>query len=587
MSVKKEAGGIRSLGRLLPYLNRYQPALIFGTITVLCTNVAAVIVPWILKNAIDYLQEDQITRQGLLFFALLLVGITAVEGAFRFLMRRTLIGLSRDLEFDLRNDVFSHLQTLSARFYQKYPTGDLMARCTNDLAAVRSVLGPGIMYSINTIFSTVLAVGFLVAISPRLAVLTLLPLLAVSLSVKYWGRLIHERFEYIQEQFSWVTTLVQENLAGIRVVKAYNQEKAFIDRFQEANLEYLNRSMALVRIQGIFQPLLAFLLGLSSVALLWYGGRLVIQGNITLGEFVAFLAYLAMLTWPMIALGFVINIFERGSASMGRINQILDTSPEIHDENAVEAPVEGNSLEVRNLTFSYNGTQVLSEISFRIEPGSTVAIVGRTGSGKSTIAQLLCRLYPVEDGSIFIGNRDINQIPVKELRARIGYVPQDSFLFSETVRQNIAFGKPSASLAEVREAAQISNILPDIEDFPDNFDTRVGERGITLSGGQKQRMCISRALLIDPQILILDDSLSAVDTHTEEQILQRLSVELADRTAVLISHRVSTVKMADQILVIDNGRIVERGRHDELLRQDGYYSELYQRQLLKEELDIE
>lgn len=272
---------------------------------------------------------------------------------------------------------------------------------------------------------------------------------------------------------------------------------------------------------------------------------------------------------------------------MGRINQILDTRPEIHDENAVEAPVEGNGVEVRNLAFSYNGNQVLSEISFRIEPGSTVAIVGRTGSGKSTIAQLLCRLYPVEDGSIFIGNRDINQIPVKELRALIGYVPQDSFLFSETVRQNIAFGKPSASLAEVREAAQISNVLPDIEDFPDNLDTRVGERGITLSGGQKQRMCISRALLIDPQILILDDSLSAVDTHTEEQILQRLSVELADRTAVLISHRVSTVKMADQILVIDNGRIVERGRHDELLRQDGYYSELYQRQLLKEELDIE
>jgi len=576
----------RHLLGLIPYLKKYQALLIFGATMVLLTNVVAVTFPWILRNAIDHLYQE-ISRDILLYYALLMIAASILEGMFRFLMRRILIGVSRKIEYDLRNDLFAHLQSLSPSFYQRNPTGDLMSRATNDLSAVRMVLGPGIMYSINTIFTAILTIGILVSIEARLALFSLLPLLAVSVCVKHFGKEIHKRFEKIQEQFAGLTTLAQENVSGIRVIKAYNQEEAFTQRFQQANEEYVDRSLSLVKVWGVFNPLLTFLLGLSSVALLWYGGHLVIQGSITVGDFVAFMAYVAMLTWPTIALGWVINIFERGSASMGRMNQIFQSQPEIQDEHPAPISQLKGNIEVKNLTFSYNGVPVLKNISFQLRSGETLAIVGRTGSGKSTFVNLLCRLYRVPQGSIFIDGVDINEIPLKTLRKSVGYVPQETFLFSETIQQNIAFGKSEASFKAIQENSKISNIWPDIQSFPGQFETFVGERGITLSGGQKQRIAISRALLIDPGILILDDALSSVDTDTEEKILYRLSGEISNRTVILISHRISTVKMADQILVLENGAIIERGTHEDLLKAEGHYATLYERQLLKEELGVE
>ena len=565
----------RQLFTLIPYLKKYQAKIIIGATMVLLTNIVAVVSPWILRNAIDRLYLE-VSRDILLYYASLLIAASAVEGLFRFLMRRILIGVSRNIEYDLRNDLFSHLLSLSPSFYQRNPTGDIMSRATNDLSAVRMVLGPGIMYSINTLFTAVLTISILVTLNLQLAILTLLPLLAVSVCVKYFGNQIHQRFERIQEQFATLTTLAQENVSGIRVVKAYNQEEAFIGRFQEANQDYVDRSLSLVRVWGVFNPLLTFLLGLSSVGLLWYGWRQVIQGSMTVGDFVAFMAYLSMLTWPTIALGWVINIFERGSASMGRMNQIFQSRPEIRDESSSTLSTLEGHIQVKNLTFSYNGAPVLKNVSFEIPAGQTLAIVGRTGSGKSTLVNLLCRLYQVPEAGIFIDGSDINNIPLETLRTHIGYVPQETFLFSETVQQNIAFGRPEASLQSIQESAKISNIWPDIQEFPRKFETFVGERGITLSGGQKQRIAISRALLVNPRILILDDALSSVDTDTEEKILQGLAGEFTNRT----------VKMADQILVLEKGEIVERGTHDELLKTEGHYATLYERQLLKEELGV-
>lgn len=576
----------RHLLSLIPYLKKYKRRIAFGGLMVLLTNLAAVVSPWILRSAINDLHLE-ISRDLLLYYATLIVGISAVEGVFRYLMRRILIGVSRFIEYDLRNDLFAHLQSLSPRFYQRNFTGDLMSRASNDLSAVRMVLGPGIMYSVNVVFITILTISLLLSINWRLTILTLLPLLAVTYCVKHFGKRIHHRFEKIQEQLAVITTLAQENVSGIRVVKAYNQEQASLERFKSANDEYLQKSLSLVRIWGLFYPLLTLLLGLSAVGLLWYGGRQVLQGYITLGDFVAFLSYLAMLTWPTISLGWVINIFERGSASMGRINRIFHTRADIRDKRPRQVSQLKGTIQVKSLTFSYNGAAVLKDVHFEVRAGQTLAIVGSTGSGKSTLVNLLCRLFPVPPGKVAIDGIDINDIPLHVLRKSIGYVPQDTFLFSETVKENIAFGRPEAGLDAIEEASKVSDIWPDIQDFHQKFDTFVGERGITLSGGQKQRVAISRALLVDPRILILDDALSSVDTYTEERILRKLAQELADRTAILISHRVSTVRMADQILVLDDGRIVERGTHLDLLEARGYYADLYEKQLLKEELGVE
>ena len=576
----------RELLTLVPYLKRYRFRLLVGSLMVLLTNTAAVVSPWILRSAVDDLTLG-VSHQKLLLYAALILIFNLAEGSFRFLMRRVLISLSRIVEFDLRNDLYAQLQRLSPSFYGSHSTGDLMARSSSDMSAVRSVLGPGIMYSLNTLFTAVLTVTILLRMDLTLALAALLPLLLVTGSVRFFGKRIHDRFQKIQERFAEMTSQAQENISGRRVIRAYVQESASVDRFSHANQRYRAESLRLVKLWGLFNPLLTLLLGVSTVVLLWLGGLRVMEGRLTVGELVAFVAYLAMLTWPTIALGHVMNVFERGSASMGRINRILETQPEILDRTDVRPfEIEGE-IEVRNLRFSYNGSPVLFDLNFRIPAGTTTAIVGRTGSGKSTLASLLCRFYPVPENTILVDGRDINHIPLSLLRRSIGYVPQDSFLFSGTVARNIAFGRPAATASETEEAARTSHILPDVEAFPEGFETRVGERGVTLSGGQKQRVSISRAFLIQPRILILDDALSSVDTYTEEAILGNLRKELAGRTAILISHRISTVREADQVLVLEKGRIVERGTHQKLITQEGPYSELYEKLLLLDELDIQ
>ncbi len=554
---------------------------------VILTVITSMISPWVLKYVVDDLRLA-LAKEKLPFYAALILGISLVEGIFRFFMRRILIGVSRQIEYDLRNDFLAHLQRMSLSFFQAHNTGDIMSRATNDLNAVRSVLGPGIMYSMNTVTTIIIGTTILLNINWTLTLLALIPLFLVSITVRKIGEQIHDRFESIQEQFSALSTKVQENLSGIRVVKAFAREESEVDEFKNLNHEYVRRSILLIRLWGIFYPLMTALISVSSVVLLWYGGRQVIAGELSLGEFVAFMGYLAMLTWPTIAVGWVINIFQRGSASMGRILQILETEPEIRDESHASVPHSAQGvLEIRNLTFQYpNSTHpVLHNVSVNVPAGTTLAIVGHTGSGKSTLINLIPRLFDPPPGKVFIDKQDIRQWPLRELRRTIGHVPQETFLFSDTIRENISFGSDSGmGDAEVEWAAGVSHIAEDIDSFSHKFQTRLGERGITLSGGQKQRVAISRAVAILPKILIFDDSLSNVDTYTEEQILEELTKIMENRTTILVSHRISTVKNAHQIVVLQDGAIVERGNHESLMALNGAYAELYQRQLLEEEL---
>src|SRR5574341_606238 len=574
---------LRPLG---PYLWRYRARLFWGLLTVFLNNGIWILFPQVLRHAIDDLHLG-VTRPKLLTYSLLLVGIALTKGTFQFLTRWIMIGISREIEFDLRNDLFRHLEGLTYSYYQRTRTGDIMARATNDLNAVRMLLGPAIMYTANTLVFTAGALAFMYAISPRLTLWAFAPLPLVSIIVQYFGRRIHERFERIQAMFSDISARAQENFSGTRVIRAYVQEEAEIAAFEEANREYIARSLKLVRLMGMLWPTLETMLGLAIVLVLWLGGREVILGRLTVGEFVAFNTYMVQLTWPVIALGWVINIFQRGNASMGRINEILSEKPAIADQAVAAAPstsIQGE-LEFRNLNFSYNGVPVLEEISLRIPAGTSLAIVGPTGSGKSTLVSLIPRIYDAGPGQILLDGRTLREYPLETLRRAIGFVPQETFLFSVSVRENIAFGAEQASDAEVRSAAAGASIAPDIEEFPEKYATLVGERGITLSGGQKQRTAIARALIRNPRILVLDDALSGVDTYTEEKTLHHLRESVQDRTTIFISHRVSTVRDADQIAVLHSGRIVELGRHDELLARNGYYTELYQKQLLEEELE--
>ena len=597
--------------RLFDYVRRYRRAFTLGLACTILTQAVTLVSPKVLQYAIDDLTRG-VTRAKLIEYGAALLAIGLFGGVFRFLMRRILIGASRDIEYDMRNDFFAHLQKLPPAYFQAHRTGDLMSRATNDLNAVRMMIGPSIMYSANTILTFVVALAMMIAIDPRLTLFSLVPMPFVSLSVKYFGSAIHKRFEEIQAQLSDVSAVAQEALAGVRVVRAYRQEQAEVDRFRRSNNEYLRRNRGLIVLQGFFFPSMSFLLGLGALFVIWLGSRDVIRGRITVGEFVAFNAYLTMLAWPMIAFGWVTNMLQRGMASWKRMLEVLDTRPDIVDPQSrgphggtrrgVESAIRNiqGSIEFRDLTFSYGERPVLRSVSARIAAGETVALVGPTGSGKSTLMALLARLYDPPPGTVFIDGTDVRDLPLEVLRGAIGFVPQEPFLFSDTIGDNVAFGLDGISRASgvgmtgepgqadrgaaIEVASAVARLDKDVADLPKGYDTIVGERGITLSGGQKQRAAIARAVIVDPRILILDDALSAVDTYTEEEILSRLQAVMRERTSLIVSHRISTVRRADRILVIDEGTLIERGTHDELVARGGFYAELYRKQLLEEEL---
>ena len=572
------------LRRLLPHLGRHRGRLVLGLACLLLTTAAAVANPWVLRHVIDDLTTE-VTAEKLWLYAGVLLGLVVFEGVFRFLMRRVLIGTSRRLEYELRNEVFEHLTRLSARYYQEHRIGEVLSRASNDMAAVRAVLGPGIMYAANTVATFAGTVTLMLLISPRLTAFALIPLVLVSFLVRHYGRQVHDRFEEVQAQLAEMSALVQENLSGARVVRAYAQESHEEARFAVANEEYVSRSRGLVRITGILYPGIQFFMGLGALTVLWLGGRMAVAGTISLGEFVAFGVYLVMLHWPMIALGWVVNLFERGEASMGRINAIFDAPSEIRDEDPLDVAEIRGEVEFRSLTFGYGETTVLHDIDLRVPAGTTVAIVGPTGSGKSTLVSLIPRLWDAPPGTLLVDGNDVRRIPLATLRGAVGFVPQESFLFSDTVRDNVAFGLRGRDAERVEWAAEVARLAGDVREFPRGFETQVGERGITLSGGQKQRAALARALAVDPRILVLDDTLSSVDTQTEEEILQGLREVMRTRTTFLVSHRVSTVKNADLIVVLRDGRIVERGTHDELVALGGFYADLHRRQLLEEQMD--
>jgi ATP-binding cassette subfamily B protein len=580
---------LRDLRPLFAYMRRYRWGYVWGTLSCIATNAVWVFFPQVLKHAIDAMGHG-VTRGAIILFAVELVAIAAVKGVFLYAQRWILIGISREIEFDLRNDLFKHLEKQDSGFYQRYRTGDIMARMTNDLNAVRMLLGPALMYSANTVFFTVGAVFFVLRISPYLTLVALAPMPIASILVQYFGTRIHDRFERIQASFSEISSQAQENYSGARLVRAFAREESQIGLFETLNRQYIARSLRLVQLMGMLWPTLEFILGVSMVITLLAGGHLVLAHRITVGDFVAFNTYMIMLIWPIIAVGWVVNLFQRGTASVQRIDELLQAEPAIDDSAADPAVAEDTVLhgeiEFRHLDFSYGETAVLKDISLKIAAGSSLAIVGPTGSGKTTLVNLLARLYEAPAGALLIDGRPVRDYPLATLRRNIGMVPQETFLFSDTIRENLAFGAPNASAEELLKAAEAAHIRVEFEEFPQGFETPVGERGLTLSGGQKQRAAIARALLRRPAILILDDALASVDTYTEERILGGLGNYTAESTTILISHRVSTVRNADQIAVLDHGRIVEIGRHDELLALDGYYAGLYQKQQLEEELTV-
>jgi ATP-binding cassette subfamily B protein len=574
--------------RLVRQLMRYRRDFLLGFGCVVVTTSIALTGPWVLRYAIDDLQ-GALTPEKVRLYAATLLGLAAVGGLFRFLMRRIIIGASRQFEYDLRNEFFAALQRMHLGYFQRTRTGDLMSRATNDLSAVRMMIGPAVMYSATTGLTFVVALVLMWSIHPWLTMVALIPLPFVTLAVKYFGAAIHTRFERIQEQLSDVSAVTQESLAGVRVVRAYGREQFELERFRRANDEYLQRNRSLIRLQGMYFPSMGLLMGIGALLVLWIGSREVIAGRMTIGALVAFNAYLMMLGWPMIAFGWVTNLLQRGTASWKRMLEVIDAPPAIVDPDASSraalTEIRG-AIEFRRLTFGYGDHIVLRDVSLLIPAGSTTAIVGATGSGKSTLLSVLPRMHDAPPGTVFIDGVDVRRIPLATLRAAIGFVAQEPFLFSTSIAENIAFGirRDEATHERIEAAAAIARLDKDVSSLPKGYDTVIGERGITLSGGQKQRTAIARAVAMDPKILVLDDALSAVDTHTEEEILHRLGTVLRRRTSIIVAHRVSTVRGADRIVVLDEGRIAEAGTHDELVRLGGLYAELSRKQMLEDEL---
>ncbi len=579
---------LKRLLPLKPYLARYKTRYVAGFLCLLVAQGVGITPPLIIKAGIDALSAG-VTSRTLLLYAALLLGIALTKAVFQFWQRWILIGISRDIEYDLRNDLFRHLMRLSPRFYTETPTGDLMSKLTNDLNAVRNLVGPGIMYSAGTVTLGIATISIMLSLDWRLTMLALAPMPLVSIAVKVFGKMIHDRFEKIQEMYSRLTEKVRENLSGVRVIRAFTQEDAEMAEFDRMNHEFVRKNQGLIWITSSMWPAMALLFALAFLLIMIVGGRHVLTGRISVGTFAAFNVYVFYLIWPIIAVGWVMNLLERGLASLRRLNTIFEAKPEITDAEIGPQPLRSirGEIEFRNLSFSYNGRAILKNLSLHIPAGKTVAVVGATGSGKSTLVGLIPRLYDAPPGTVFVDGVPIREIPLAVLRSSIGFVPQETFLFSETIRENMKFGTLNASDSDVERAAEISNILPDIQGFPRGFDTMVGERGLTLSGGQKQRTAISRAVIRDPRILILDDALSSVDTYTEERILRHLTDVMAGRTTLLISHRVSTIRYADEIVVLHDGAIAERGRHEDLLALNGHYAELYNKQLIEEALERE
>jgi len=580
---------------LFPYMRRYRRDFFWGGLSIILSNAIAVLFPLVVAMVIDGLNTG-VSKRKILIYSGMLLGVTIGKGIFLFLSRLILIGISRDIEFDLRNDLFTQLEKQPASYYHRNRTGDIMARMTNDLNAVRMLLGPAIMYSANTILFSIGALFFLLRISPFLTLVALVPLPLASILVQALGHKIHDRFERIQAMFSDISAHAQENFSGARLIRAFAQEEAQIASFDTANREYIRRGLRLVQLMGMLWPTLEFVLGLALCITLLVGGHEVLTHRITVGNFVAFNTYMMMMTWPIIAVGWVVNLFQRGTASVTRINELLTEEPAIDDRGADQGvPVDlklRGEIEFRNLTFAYptdsatKPVKVLHNISIKIPAGGSLAIVGPTGSGKSSLVSLIPRLYDAPEGSVLLDGRPLRDYRLETLRRNIGFVPQETFLFSETLRENIAFGVPAATDEEIFRAAEAAHIRAEFDEFPKGFQTMVGERGVTLSGGQKQRSAIARAVLRDPSVLILDDALASVDTYTEEQILNELRRIMHGRTTIFISHRISTVRHADNIAVLVKGRIVEYGSHEQLLARDGYYASLFQKQLLEEELAV-
>jgi ATP-binding cassette subfamily B multidrug efflux pump len=579
---------LKSLATLLPYLQRYRKGLALGMGALLMKDALAAVLPLIIKFGVDSLTRG-FKIEIVLELAALLIVLSLIKGVFQYWMRVIIIGISRDIEFDLRNDLFKRLVILSQDFYARYRTGDIMARSTNDLNAVRMMLGPGIMYWTETVTTLILAAGIMLKTDPKLTLMSLAPAPFVSLAVVLFGRQIHKRFEEIQRMFSDISSRVQENLSGVRVVRAYAQESAEVAQFETLNIEYIRSNIGLARIQGLFMPLLQALIGTTFLMVLLFGGRRMLQGHISLGTFVMFNTYMGILIWPMIAFGWVVNLMQRGTASLNRINEMLHEKPNIAPPSGVTAHASSSDhlldLSFKDVGMAYNGRAILAGINLDIRAGETIALVGHTGSGKTTLVNLIPRLLDPTTGTVEMAGVDLRRYDPEALRHAIGFVPQETFLFSATLAENIAWGAPDASAQQIEWAAGIAGLASDIAEFPNGFQTVIGERGLTLSGGQKQRTAIARAILRNPRILILDDALSSVDTVTEEQILKNLASVMRDRTTILISHRVSTVQNADRIVVLSHGNVVEIGTHQELQKRGGYYAELYEKQLLEEELE--